>query len=74
MDYDYHVELITLDEDIPIESTQHNSKEKAEQVVAKLKGAFDIIITELAAAQDQMEQTANPQRNIVPKYKVGDLV
>jgi hypothetical protein len=74
LDHGYHLELLELNEGIPEESLGRTPKEKAEKIITKLQGALDIALTELAAAQDTMEGTANRRRAPAPEYKTSDLV
>lgn len=74
LDHGYHVEPFPVQEEVPAESHARTPRQKAEQIVSKLKGAMDIAVTELAAAQERMERTANRHRDPAPKYKIGDSV
>jgi hypothetical protein len=73
LDHGYYVEPFPVQE-VPAESHARTPRQKAEQFVSRLKGAMDIAATELAAAQERMERTANRHRDPAPKYKVGDSV
>jgi hypothetical protein len=74
LDHGYHVEPFTITEEIPEESRLRTPREKANQIVLKLQAALDVAVTELAAAQDRMERTANGRRDPAPNYRVGDKV
>jgi len=49
-------------------------RKKAENIVAKLKGALDIVQAEMAAAQQRQESLAIRHRDEAYEYKVGDKV
>jgi hypothetical protein len=74
LDHGYNVEPFALAEDIPEDSRNRSPKEKAQQIARKLKDALDVAASELAAAQEQMEQYANRKTDPAPKYQVGDKV
>jgi len=70
----YNVEPLQLDEAIPTSEQQRPAAERANDIVTKLRQAFDIAQTELVSAQQRMEDSANRRRETPLEYKVGQKV
>lgn len=73
LDHGYHVEPLELEKE-PRVIDPKTPAQRAEAIVAKLKGALELAHAAMAAAQQAQEDYANRRRDPATNYKVGDKV
>ena len=70
----YDLEVIDLRDASHEPTTRRKEREIAKDIIEKLAQAADLAQTEMAAAQQRMEESANRHRDAAYTYRVGDKV
>jgi hypothetical protein len=73
LDHGYCVEPLDLEEELHVKNPK-TPAQRAEAIVAKLKGALELAHSAMAASQQTQEEYANRRREPAVDYQVGDKV
>ena len=64
--HSYNIKLFTFAEEIPVNSYNWIPKQKAKQIIWKLKDVLDVAALELTINQEQMEKYTNKRLDPIP--------
>jgi transposase InsO family protein/predicted aspartyl protease len=70
----YHIDPISINEDVPLRTSGSSPIAKGEAFVARLKEASDLAQALIASAQERQEHYANKNRRAAEHFRVGDKV
>jgi len=74
LQHGYNVEPIQLEIESPRQQESKTGVEKAQSIVAKMKGVFELAQASMAEAQQEQEKQANRHRREARQLRVGDKV